>query len=198
MTSAKLHPLEIKFNAPAADILEAIEHGFRAQVDVKGKLAELYMSRHLDRLKAAGKIASYVWHDSDDLPDFEVFMPDGRRVVVECKNCRTPAKPKPPASGRRRGADAASGGCMVEIQKTRSGVDGAGKKTRGYLVTHFDVLAVSTFNQNREWRFRFVPSNSLAVRDEGAGVLKVMQPVPLTGEDGPWSDDFLRAVADRC
>lgn len=87
---------------------------------------------------------------------------------------------------------------MVEIQKTRSGVDGAGKKTRGYLVTHFDVLAVSTFNQNREWRFRFVPSNSLAVRDEGAGVLKVMQPVPLTGEDGPWSDDFLRAVADRC
>lgn len=196
MTPAK-HPLEIRFNAPAADILEAIEHGFRAQVDVKGKLAELYLSRHLLQLMAEGKIASLTWHDSDKLPDFEVFMPDGRRVVVECKNCRTPAKPKPSSSGWRRRGDSAASECRVEVQKTRNGVDAAGNKTRGYLVTDFDVLAVSTFNRNHEWHFRFSPSRRLALRGEGVGVLKVMQPVPLTGEDGPWSDDFLRAVADK-
>ena len=30
------HPLELKFNAPAWDILSAIEQGSRAQTDVKG------------------------------------------------------------------------------------------------------------------------------------------------------------------
>ena len=50
------HPLETKLNASAQDILTAIERGFRAQVDVKGKLAELFLSRELDRLKAAGII----------------------------------------------------------------------------------------------------------------------------------------------
>jgi len=35
------HQLEKDFNAPAKDILDAISYGFRAQVDVKGKLAEL-------------------------------------------------------------------------------------------------------------------------------------------------------------
>ncbi len=32
------HPLEEEFNASASDILSAIQQGFRAQVDVKGKL----------------------------------------------------------------------------------------------------------------------------------------------------------------
>src|SRR5262245_45597926 len=42
------HALCTKLNASVADILEAIGMGFRAQIDVKGKLAELYMSRQLD------------------------------------------------------------------------------------------------------------------------------------------------------
>lgn len=37
------HPLERAFNACGWDMLTAIEHGFRAQVDVKGKLAELFL-----------------------------------------------------------------------------------------------------------------------------------------------------------
>ena len=49
------HPLEKKFNAPIADILEAIERGFRTQVDIRGKLAELYLYRHLERLRAEGR-----------------------------------------------------------------------------------------------------------------------------------------------
>jgi hypothetical protein len=41
------HPLEVKFNASAWDILCAIERGFRAQVDVKGKLAEWFLFKVL-------------------------------------------------------------------------------------------------------------------------------------------------------
>jgi hypothetical protein len=61
------HPLEKKFNAPIADILEAIEHGFRAQVDVRGKLAELYLHRRLERLRAEGHIVSLEWHDAKEI-----------------------------------------------------------------------------------------------------------------------------------
>jgi len=39
------HAICGKLNASATDVLDAIESGFRAQIDVKGKLAELYMNR---------------------------------------------------------------------------------------------------------------------------------------------------------
>lgn len=84
MTSPS-HPLERKFNASAADILEAIEHGFRAQVDVKGKLAELYLHRHLRRLEAKGQILSIVWHDADGQPDFEIKIRDGRSFALNLR-----------------------------------------------------------------------------------------------------------------
>ncbi|MGH7916357.1 MAG: hypothetical protein ACREQE_02725 [Candidatus Binataceae bacterium] len=61
------HRLERIFNAPIDDILEAIEHGFRAQVDVRGKLAELYLSRYFDSLVAEAKIDSFngtTWMES--------------------------------------------------------------------------------------------------------------------------------------
>jgi hypothetical protein len=52
------HPLERKFNASAWDILCAIEKGFRAQVDVKGKLAEWFLYKVLEELNAAGVFTS--------------------------------------------------------------------------------------------------------------------------------------------
>jgi hypothetical protein len=178
------HPLEKKFNASVADILEAIEHGFRAQVDVRGKLAELYLYRHFERLRANGQIVSLQWHDADGEPDFEILIPDSRKLRVECKNLRSDP------------AFCAERGCRVEIQKTRGGRDKEGRKTRGYLVDYFDVLAACTFNQTGKWRFRFIAARRLARRDDNPQVLKVMQPVPLTGADKYWFDDFLMAVKD--
>jgi hypothetical protein len=178
------HRLERKFNAPAADILEAIDHGFRTQVDVRGKLAELYLSRYFEKLRADGKIVSIEWHDTDGEPDFEILMRGGRRLHVECKNLRSDK------------SFSAERGCRVEIQKTRGGRDKAGRKTRGYLADYFDLLAVCTFNQTGEWRFRFVAARRLARRDDDPQVLKVMQPVPLTGEEKHWFDEFLMAAKD--
>jgi hypothetical protein len=39
----RTHPLENDLNADAADILSAIQKGFRAIIDVKGKLAEYFL-----------------------------------------------------------------------------------------------------------------------------------------------------------
>ncbi len=182
MTSS--HPLEKKFNAPIADILEAIEHGFRAQVDVRGKLAELYLYRHLERFRTEGRIVSLRWHDADGQPDFEIVLQDGRKLRVECKNLRSDEGFRPER------------GCKVELQKTRGGRDRQGRKTRGYLADYFDLLAVCTFNQTGKWKFRFVAARWLARRENDAQVLKVMQPVPLVGEGEHWHDDFFTAVLD--
>ena len=53
------HPVERMLNASARDILDALENGFRARADLKGKLAELFMSRHLDELQRAGWLDRY-------------------------------------------------------------------------------------------------------------------------------------------
>jgi hypothetical protein len=184
LLTSSVHPLEKQLNAPAADILEAIEHGFRARADVKGKLAELYLFRHLQQLRVDGRILSIQWHDSDGQPDFETLMQDGRKLRVECKNLRSSS------------AFSAERGCKVEIQKTRGGLAKEGRKTRGYLASYFDLLAACTFNQTSEWRFRFIATCRLARRDNDPKVLKVMQVVPLTGSDKFWFDDFLMAVQD--
>jgi hypothetical protein len=172
VTSSRRHPFEQRVNAPIADILEAIEHGFRAQADVKGKLAELYLHRHLQQLRAENKIIAIEWNDADGQPDFVVVMPDHRRLKVECKNIRS------------------------DKAYSVGGRDREGRKTRGYMVGHFDVLAACTFNQTGEWRFRFIGTSRLARRDDDPQVLKTMQLVPLTGDEAFWFDDFLRAVED--
>ena len=66
------HELEKMFNAPAEDIMDAILKGFRAQVDVKGKLAELYLYRYLKEMENRKEIRDLVWEDKDGEADFIV------------------------------------------------------------------------------------------------------------------------------
>ena len=73
----------------ATDLVEAVSRGFRAQVDVKGKLAELMLYRELEKLKKQGEIQSIGWVDEDGRPDFIVKWKE-RQVVIECKNVRSP------------------------------------------------------------------------------------------------------------
>ena len=173
------HPLEKKLNASADDILTAIERGFRAQVDVKGKLAELFMSRKFDALHEAGRIELYIWQDIDGKPDFIVTY-RGRELVVECKNIRNETYKKPPAY-------------KVELQKTRNSMDGT--PTRGYKVDEFDVLGVSLFNQTGEWNYLFVATKRLARHPQLEDFLVVMQRVPMKTE-APWTTDPLEAFAE--
>jgi hypothetical protein len=179
------HPLEKKFNASAQDILSAVEHGFRAQVDVKGKLAEWFLFKELRKIQEAGTLENVVWHDSDSKPDFEVTL-GGQVIRVECKNVRSG-----PHNIVRSGPCA--GWFRVEIQKTRNGIDRTGKATRAYRVDQFDVLAACTFNQAGEWRHLFCPTRKLAVREASPEHLVIMQPVPPQPEQH-WTLDILPAL----
>jgi hypothetical protein len=172
------HPLEVQLNAPATDIMEAISKGFRAQADVKGKLAELYFSRMLDALRARGVVDSYEWFDKDGKPDFVIHV-GGRRLVVEVKNIRS-------GKGKKFAGKLAG---IVELQKTRNGVDAQGHKTRGYRHDHFDLLAACLFNQTGRWDFRFARSSALATRTGDPDILEVYQPVVYAGNE-TWTTDL--------
>lgn len=178
------HPLEELLNASARDILDAITRGFRAQVDVKGKLAELYLWHRLDALQRCGSISALEWSDKDGEPDFSLSY-RGHRLTIQCKNVR---------SGKGRCRAAEPGSFRVELQKTRGGVDlKTGEKTRLYRPDEFDIVAVCLFNQKRVWEYAYVAARDLACHRKQADRLEVMHPVPQPLAL-PWHDDLLTVL----
>ena len=175
------HPLEEELNADAADILSAIQKGFRAIIDVKGKLAEYFLEKKLALLKQQGIISSYIWADKDGEPDFVVEC-RGRRLKIECKNIRSKEKFKEPPSYK------------VELQKTRNSKDGT--NTRGYKRTEFDILAACLFNHTKRWEYLFICMPKLQVRPDARTFLKIMQPVPYAATP-PWHECLEAALRER-
>ena len=165
----------------ANDIVEALSHGFRAQVDVKGKLAELMLYRELTRLRAAGEIQNLQWLDEDGKPDFILGL-HGRRIIVECKNVRSAGEPRGDTAPMK-----------VELQKTRNSKDGT--QTRGYTVDQFDVLSACLFNRTGRWTFLHVASRHLATRPKDPSFLVIMQNVP-PAPGGVWRETIMEAVRD--
>ena len=176
------HPLEERWNTTASDILSAIERGFRSQVDVKGKLAELYLYRRLLQLQDEDKIQGLVWQDKDGKPDF-LLAYRGRQLSVECKNVRSSQKTKETPKPR------------VELQKTRNSKQ-PGEPTRGYKADEFDVLGACLFNYTGKWDYVFIATRHLARRPNPLEwFLQIMQAVPLQSE-GFWRYDALDAFED--
>lgn len=156
--------------------MEAVLKGFRATVDVKGKLAELYLYRVLLKLRRAGVIESAVWTDKDGQPDFEVVY-QGQAYRMECKNIRTPKR-----AGEPRRA---------EMQKTRNSRDGS--NTRGYKFGDFDLIGVCLFNHTGKWDFLYTTCAEMAPRPGAPEFLVVMQPVP-NEPDRCWTKDVKDAL----
>jgi hypothetical protein len=182
------HPLEEMWSTSAWDILTAIERGFRAQADVKGKLAELYLYRRLEKLQEIGTIHDLRWQDKDGKPDFLLSY---KRIElrVECKNVRSPIKIKSAAA-----AKVIPTAARVELQKTRNSKDG--EQTRGYKTDEFDVLGACLFNSTGKWEHLFVATRHLLIRPEPLErFLQVFQPVPFVKE-GFWREDPLAAFND--
>lgn len=144
-------------------------------MDVKGKLAELYLYRKLKKLEKAGKIKGLNWIDADGKPDF-ILSRNSKTFRVECKNLRNEIFKKPAPTYK------------VEIQKTRNSKDGT--NTRSYRRDYFDILAVCTFNQTKKWEFRFIKASDLEVVDTNPELLKIMHRVPMLVRP-PWKSDIL-------
>lgn len=178
------HPLERSLNASAKDILDAVGSGFRAQVDVKGKLAELYLFRALQGLQRQGIISELRWSDKDGGPDFFIYY-KAHPLTIQCKNVR---------SGRQRCKGAEPGSFRVELQKTRGGIDPkTGEKTRLYRPDEFDVVAVCLFNQKGVWEYLYAAAKDLARHRKQPDRLEVMHPVPQPATP-PWHGDSLEVL----
>ncbi len=176
------HPLETKLSASAQDILSAIERGFRATIDAKGKLAEYFLYQQLLALEKRRTIHDLVWFDEDGRPDFTLVY-RGRLLRVECKNIRSPYDKRKRDSFR------------VELQKTRNSKDGT--STRAYRMDHFDLLSVCLFNRTGEWAYLHISSRRLARRRNAIDLLEIMQPVPEHGPEGYWKGVFEEALIDN-
>jgi hypothetical protein len=177
----RTHPLENDLNADASDILSAIQKGFRAIIDVKGKLAEYFLDKELACLKNEGTISNYHWADKDGEPDFLIEYL-GRQLKVECKNIRSKELFRTPPSYK------------VELQKTRNSKDGT--NTRGYKRNEFDILVACLFNHTKRWEYLFVCTSRLEVRPKERTFLKIMQPVPFT-VTSPWHSTLEAAISER-
>lgn len=175
------HRLLKDWGVTAMDIVEAVGQGFRAQVDVKGKLAELFLSRELMRLKQAGVFQSVQWLDEDGRFDFLIEI-NGRVISVECKNVRSLQKGRKPSRG-----------IEVELQKTRNSKDGS--NTRSYKADQFDILSVALFNRTRTWNFLHIAVKNLEKLPGDLSRLQIMQNVPAKPE-GPWKSTIEEAIAD--
>jgi hypothetical protein len=172
------HPLEKELNAISQDILDAINHGFRTKVDVKGKLAELFLYKRLESLEKGGVITNLKWHDRDGEPDFSL-MYNSKPIIIECKNLRN------------QNFKGVIPDYRVEIQKTRNSKDGS--NTRSYRVDYFTILAVCLFNQTGKWDYYYIKSRDLATVTKDTNLLEIMQHVPMRIRK-PWTTDILELL----
>src|SRR5216117_3321799 len=83
----RFHHRDLHLRVSANDILSAIQRGFRAIIDTKGKLAEYFLYRDLEDLQKKKIITDLVWFDADGKPDF-TFAFRGKSLRLECKNVR--------------------------------------------------------------------------------------------------------------
>ena len=127
------HELETLYGVSAATILDIIESNFRLGVAVRGSVAEHHLGNLLEGDQC---IASYESIDQDGMPDFRIWLDDGRELTIECKNA---------LSETYKDGDA-----KVETQKTRD--SGAGRK---YAYDAFDIVAACMFPVNKRWTFKF-------------------------------------------
>jgi transcriptional regulator with XRE-family HTH domain len=179
--SLEPHPLETKLNASAHDILSAIQGGFRAIIDTKGKLAEYFLNRELEDLQKTGVISDLVWSDTDGKPDL-TFTFHCKPIRLECKNVRSP-DPKRKVDLFR-----------AELQKTRNSKDGT--PTRAYRVDQFEILSVALFNRTGKWNYLHISVRNLACRRELPEFLEIMQTVPHVEPYGHWRHSLVDALKD--
>lgn len=163
-------PVERLLNASARDILDALENGFRARADLKGKLAELFAARYLDALQMRGVIDRYEWQDLDGEPDFIVWLRGGPAITVEAKNVRS-----------------GTGPLRAETQKTRASK--GDPMSRYYRADQFDILAVCLYNRTGAWTYAFARIHDLRRLATDDRYLEVIQLIPQPVSP-PWTTDM--------
>jgi hypothetical protein len=172
------HPLEHLLKASGWAILTSIERQRMSVMNVKGQLAEYYLSKELETLLATGKIQEFEWRLES--PDFSLML-DNRNFTMECKNVRKTDEKKKDDPW------------WVELQKTRNSKDGT--NTRGYAIHEFELVAVCLFNRTGEWKYWFAATKKLIRRPEDQNLLAIRQTMPLA-PGKVWHENVFDAIKD--
>lgn len=187
-----IHELEARWNASAELILEAISRASDlTQRGIRGVIAEASFHHAIVLPLTEGG-----WKDATPQGDhpFDFLLTEkGAEVRVQVKMQRL--EKKIPKLWNKKQGKAAAPIFVVETQKTRSGTDNAGRKTRPYRFGEFDVLAVSMHPSTGDWgKFMYTVANWLIPRGEDKKLISVFQPVSATPNQD-WTNDFLTAVS---
>jgi hypothetical protein len=83
---------------------------------------------------------------------------------------------------------------MTETQKTRTGNDGDGEKTRPYRYGEFDVLAVSMQPSTGKWNQYMYTLGRWLLPGKGENEMATLQPVAMAPNEF-WTDDFATVSA---
>jgi hypothetical protein len=129
------HLLERQFDLTSAEILDIIEQRGKLAMAVRGGVAEHHLERALERDPLVNEVEAV----DRDGGDFDVFLPDGKQLSVECKN----ASPTRYSDGAFR----------VEVQKTRASK--GDPASRYYRRDQFDIVAACLFSPTGKWEFRY-------------------------------------------
>ena len=175
------HPFEIRMNAPADIILDALERSSDLIVrGVRGVVGEaVFVRQVIPRLRSWKNITT-----TGDHP-YDVALQDRIGTVrIQIKMQR-----------RVKGKPMIRNNCaVVEVQRTRTGIR-AGEQTRPYRFGEFDILAVCVEPSTGNWNsFRYIPERWLKARKTDASLIDILQPVSIK-TDKIWTDDFEIAVS---
>lgn len=152
------HPLEVKYDLTAQELLDAIDRRFRLKVALEGAVAEVHFERKLKVAVKEGWLADYESHDVDGMHDFTFITLKGTKVRVEVKTVR-------------KGSN-----LQVELQKTRAAK--GDPSSRYYDLEHFDVVAVCMGRSTEDWsQFMYTIASRLPSHKDYVGKLRVMHPI---------------------
>lgn len=196
----QIHELEDAFGAPAEIILEAIHRAPElTRRMLKGVIADAAFAQYVVPL-----LADRGWADvtPPGNHEFDYALADSiGKITVQVKLQRSEAGHPVITTGTKFGLVA--GMYMVEPQRTRGGkkrvpkgstAEAEAKKTRPYVFTDFDVLAVSLRPSNNNWAsFRYTVANWLLPASIKTDI-GTYQPVSMEPNDD-WTDDFATVAA---
>lgn len=186
-----IHEFERIIGAPAEMILEAVHRAPElTRRMLRGVIADAAF-----RTFVVPAVAAEGWRDVTPEGNYayDYMMEDAQGCVsVQVKLQRS-----------ERGAPVVKNGArfafegdvfMTETQKTRTGNDGEGEKTRPYRYGEFDVLAVSMQPSTGKWdRYMYTVGRWL-LPGKSENEMATLQPVSMK-PDGFWTNDFSTAAA---
>lgn len=186
-----IHEFERIIGAPAEMILEAVHRAPElTRRMLRGVIADAAF-----RTFVVPAVEAQGWRDVTPEGNFtyDYVMEDAQgKVSVQVKLQRSVNGSPVKKDGAR--FNFAGEVFMTETQKTRTGNDGGGQKTRPYRYGDFDVLAVSMQPSTGKWDRYMYTLGRWLLPGKGENEMATLQPVAMAPNEF-WTDDFVTVAA---